>query len=577
MNSKIEERDNNNNFEKGDIKKKHKISKRSANSVNTDLQQSNAEKLNCDNVAAISNLKAQRSNDELSDYAEEAHEEVAKQDHDKDEKMSSLVRLARDVNAGLQKYTDQERSSLYDDYEAKDVAKRGVLGSPEDYEEAEVDSPEIEDMAAMQEQGSMINDADKREMQNDARVKRDQGIAEAPDKFKLISDDPVKSKIAPEDSHLHEVSPVESLKSCNEASTFNDASKIKESELNEATSKASDASKIAESAIASPDEDEANEKYEKRVEEEIQRKIDSIKEEIRRDIEAQGRIRGIERNNARFDELQNQEDERQNEEGSSFENEPVEKRQIVAKRSVREVANIATASSKKSDKKRSLKKQQRKKPQRTRGKKIGKSDISKKNKNPKRRSVANHDESSEQAPAKGLLKKKRERVRQTFPMNNEQAKKRRSTSYALSSDSTGVRSESDLLKDQNSHLYTDNKMVRLNEKKALFLHKVLLQKLMSLRCIFIIYINKINDEKLSQLQAPLSVASEDEDNEGEQSPAVVHSNSLASLTGSSQELNPRLAKEYKEAFGGLQSEPGNALARFKRIKRVLESPELEKI
>lgn len=100
---------------------------------------------------------------------------------------------------------------------------------------------------------------------------------------------------------------------------------------------------------------------------------------------------------------------------------------------------------------------------------------------------------------------------------------------------------------------------------------------MSLRCIFIIYINKINDEKLSQLQAPLSVASEDENNEGEQSPAVVHSNSLASLTGSSQELNPRLAKEYKEAFGGLQSEPGNALARFKRIKRVLESPELEKI
>lgn len=468
MNSKIEKRDNNNNFEKGDIKKKHKISKRSANSVNTDLQQSNAEKLNCDNVVAISNLKAQRSNDELSDYAEEAHEEVAKQDHDKDEKMSSLVRLARDVNAGLQKYTDQERSSLYDDYEAKDVAKRGVLGSPEDYEEAEVDSPEIEDMAAMQEQGSMINDADKREMQNDARVKRDQGIAEAPDKFKLISDDPVKSKIAPEDSHLREVSPVESLKSCNEASTFNDASKIKESELNEATSKASDASKIAESAIASPDEDEANEKYEKRVEEEIQRKIDSIKEEIRRDIEAQGRIRGIERNNARFDELQNQEDERQNEEGSSFENEPVEKRQIVAKRSVREVANVATASSKKSDKKRSLKKQQRKKPQRTRGKKIGKSDISKKNKNPKRRSVANHDESSEQAPAKGLLKKKRERVRQTFPMNNEQAKKRRSTSYALPSDSTGVRSESDLLKDQDSHLYTDNKMVRLNEKERYF-------------------------------------------------------------------------------------------------------------
>jgi len=84
--------------------------------------------------------------------------------------------------------------------------------------------------------------------------------------------------------------------------------------------------------------------------------------------------------------------------------------------------------------------------------------------------------------------------------------------------------------------------------------------------------------KLSQIQAPLSFASGDENNEEEQSlAAAAHSNSLASLTGSSQELNPRLAKEYKEAFGGLQSDPGNALARFKRIKRVLGSPETEKI
>lgn len=51
------------------------------------------------------------------------------------------------------------------------------------------------------------------------------------------------------------------------------------------------------------------------------------------------------------------------------------------------------------------------------------------------------------------------------------------------------------------------------------------------------------------------------------------SNSLASLTGSSQELSPRLARDYKEAFGGLQSEPSGALARFKRIKRVLVGPD----
>ncbi|XP_012228681.1 caldesmon-like [Linepithema humile] len=549
VSSKIKKKDNN-NFEKGDkyFKEKHKISKRSTNSdENTDFQQSNPEKpINYDNVIAINHLNAQRSNDDESDYAGEADEEMAKQERDKDDKdeeTSSLVRLARDVNAGLDKYTDQEQSSLYDDYEAKDVAKRGVLGSPEDYEEAEVDSPGIEDVAAMQEQRSMTDEADKREVQNDARVKRDQAIAEAPDQSKSISDNPVRSvqsKIAPEDSYLHQVSPVESLNSFNEASAPNDASKIKEFGSNEAISKAGDASKIAEPAsiITSSKEDEANAKYEKRVEEEIQRKINAIKEEIKRDIEAQGRVRGIEENNARFDELQNQEGE--DEEGSSFENEPLEKRQTAAKRSVREIADIAAASSKRNGKKRSLKKQQRKKPQRTRAKKIGKSDISKKNKNLKRRSVVNHDESSGQTPSKGLSKKKREHVRQTFLVSNEQAKRRRSTSYALPSGPTDARSENELLTDQdsNSRLHTDNKM----------------------------------------LQAPLSVASEDENNEGERSPiAAAHSNSLASLTGSSQELNPRLAKEYKEAFGGLQSEPGSALARFKRIKRVLESPETEKM
>lgn len=73
---------------------------------------------------------------------------------------------------------------------------------------------------------------------------------------------------------------------------------------------------------------------------------------------------------------------------------------------------------------------------------------------------------------------------------------------------------------------------------------------------------------LPQFQAPSPLASDDE---GEQSRAAVERpNSLVSLTGSSQELSPRLAIEYKEAFGGLQSESGGALARFKRIKRVLD-------
>lgn len=73
---------------------------------------------------------------------------------------------------------------------------------------------------------------------------------------------------------------------------------------------------------------------------------------------------------------------------------------------------------------------------------------------------------------------------------------------------------------------------------------------------------------MSQLQVSLPVSEEDKNNEGEQQGlAAGHSDSLVSLIGSSQELSPYLEKEYKEAFGGLQSEPGSALARFKRIKR----------
>ncbi|XP_076177129.1 uncharacterized protein LOC143151664 [Ptiloglossa arizonensis] len=46
------------------------------------------------------------------------------------------------------------------------------------------------------------------------------------------------------------------------------------------------------------------------------------------------------------------------------------------------------------------------------------------------------------------------------------------------------------------------------------------------------------------------------------------SGSVATLTGSGDELGP-LANEYGDAFGALHGEPGLALARFKRIKRVL--------
>ncbi|XP_071575835.1 uncharacterized protein, partial [Temnothorax nylanderi] len=516
------------NTYRDNTKEKRKVSRKAADSViSVDLHSSNVEgSFDRDDVSSY--LNSRRSSEE----PEEADEEATVRD--KNEKTSNLVRLPRDINGD--RYTDQdERSSLYDDYEAKDIAKRGALSGPEDYEEIEEDdSPGIsEDIAAVQDSMAEVEKKEK-----DARVKRDQAeISEMLDTSKSSPDDPVKleeSKIAAKDHNSRNVSRIELLKGFNEASAPNDASKIKGFGSKDPISRLSDSSKIQEptSKVTSPKKDESNAEYEKRVEEEIQRKIDSLKEEIRRNIEVQQQIRDIEDNNARFDELQDQEHE--DEEKQNFKDKLIEKRQIVAKRSIREIADDTAGSSQRNEKKRSLRRELHKKRQH-RSSEIGKSNTSKENENLKKRFVTNYDKSSELIPSIGLFKKKRERVRQIFLVNNDQhqAKKRQSRGYTLPSDRTAVGPENELLMnpDSSSYLRTDNKM----------------------------------------LQVSLPVG-EDENNEEEQSPTAEHSDSLVSLTGSSQELSPRLEKEYKEAFGGLQSEPGSALARFKRIKRVLAGP-----
>ncbi|KAM0735618.1 hypothetical protein ACS0PU_010766 [Formica fusca] len=519
VNLEREERSNG-DLEKDDTyhREKRKISKRSAN---PDVQQSNAEK-------SIDPITNQLSLNGESDYAEEeAGEEMAKQESDKDVKTSDLKRLLRDVN--VEKYTDQdERSSLYDDYETKDVAKRGILDGPGDYEEVEDDSPGIlDDTVALEER----DQGERRETrENDSRVKRDQALSETFDKSEPSNPTKLEEPKIAENPLTGKISLAESSKNFNRrASASGDlASEIKESGLNEVIPRSSGSTENKEptSVITLSNEDESSAEYGKRVEEEIQRKIDSIKEEIKRDIEAQRRIRDVEENNARFDELRDQEED---EERQSFEGEPIEKRQI--KRSIREIA--AASFSKTDDKKRCLKGERRDKLQR-RSNEISRPDTLKESENLKKRFAINRDKSSGgQAPSKGFLKKKRERVRQTFLVNNDRTKRRRSRSYASPSDRTAARPENELFTDFNSYHHADDGM----------------------------------------LQASSSIAGEDESNDGEQSPTVEHSNSLASLTGSSQELSPRLARDYKEAFGGLQSEPGGALARFKRIKRVLGGPD----
>lgn len=447
VNLEREERSND-DLEKDDHQEKCKISKESAN---LNVQQANAEK-------SIDPIASRLSLNEESDYAEEeAGEEIAKQESDKDVETSDIKRLTRDVN--VEKYTDQdERSSLYDDYETKEVAKRGVLDGPGDYEEVEDDSPGIlEDTVALKER----DEGERETRENDSRVKRDQALSETLDKSESSNSAKLEESKIAESPLTDKVSHAESSKNFNRrASASGDsACKIKEpAGSNEMISRSSGSTENKEPAniITSSNEDESSAEYGKRVEEEIQRKIDSIKEEIKRDIEAQRRIKDIEKNNAKFDELRDQEEDEERLEG-----EPIEKRQI--KRSIQEI--VAPSSSKRDNKKCCLKGEQRDKLQR-RSSEIGKPETLKESEKLKRQSAINRDKFSEgQAPSKGLFKKKRERVRQTFLVNNDRAKRRGSRSYISPSDRTAAKPENELFIDINSYRHADDGMVRLSENR----------------------------------------------------------------------------------------------------------------
>jgi len=473
-----------------------------------DLQRSNADKsVNYDNVAS-GGSSLQRLDEESSDYGEESGKNTAVDKDDKNKETGSEAgrRLSRDANAALDKYTDQdERSSLYDDYEAKDIAKRGILGGPEDYEEENDDSSSnasMEDMAAIEEQQeSSDNEATasgKRAVRGEARVKRDRSVvSDSPDKLESSSNDPSKSKQKMDNCpQLRQVSGgIGSSRDLNEASSSTDASNklVKGSnELDLSPLSSSDAAKMDEEtnvqAVPSKrSESTSDAEYEKRVEEEIQRKIDSIKEEIQRDIETQRRINDIEENNARFDELQDQQ-EREEQQKQNSEMEPVEKRQTLSKRSIRGNDNdglVVPSKSSSEQKKRSSKGDQyvARELQRRSGE-IGKSDkssskersssssSSRRDEDAKKRaaSVVGHDDAPAGTPSKRCYKKKRDRIRQTVLANDEQqqqhgrTRKRHSRSYDASSlDRMAVKPENELFdaaRDSNSYLRTDDRMVR---------------------------------------------------------------------------------------------------------------------
>ncbi|CAL7937027.1 unnamed protein product [Xylocopa violacea] len=559
-----------------------------------------------------------------SEYADEAEDESSVGSADKESKYkASQFRVGEDS----ERFIDQEeRSSLYDDFEAKDVVKRGISGA-EDYEEMDEEVGAGEDTAAL-EDSSLDEEMDKKKVHGDVRVKRehensketdnveasektgspdassglsnDQKTAEvsvkqdaAPDKDSKVAESAgnkaekdssdlgdQSKRNAPErnDNDASKVNSERDTDASKQSLTVNDQTEIESSEnakfqnqeSQEATGDrktqevslsgnsnaandlvgdpsslkgasktddskiaevpsletakvdtpvAEDASKLANSKNEAAVGEQLDANYEKRVEEQIQRKIDSIKEEIKREIAENQRAKEIEENNAKFDELREQEDD---DEDQALESEPSEKRESPSKRSVRIPGKSQT---RESAEKRSVKRKKRQgetDPRKVQGASESSSSKKSRQATAKKRS----------ATTKSATQKKREYPRQVYLVRNDRKKKRKRRS-------------------KNPASIPEQRSTKLED---------------GLPADFM-----LDSGLRGDLDGKSSASRMTEDEKalvGQDSFSDKKSGSVASLTGSNEELGP-LATEYREAFGGLNGEPGVALARFKRIKRVL--------
>ncbi|XP_043253363.1 transcriptional regulator ATRX homolog [Colletes gigas] len=507
---------------------------------------------------------------EKSEYVDEAEEESGAGPGNKGAVYKgSEFRVGEDSN----RFIDQEeRSSLYDDFEAKDIAKRGISGA-DDYEE-EVDD---EDVAALDERESMDEEAERRKARGDVRVKREHEKLKEAEKAEnaetsLKEEQPSKTDTESNEqidqSKRNVEKPENELSKANDQETDqkqsltvnNDQSVVESNEnaklLNgEATggrkmqeevgsssgesSSLEGASKIDEPKIvdvssqeaakveAPPDRaevqasenpasnEQANAEYEKRVEDQIQRKIDSIKEEIKREIAENERIKAIEENNAKFDEMRDREED---------EEQPSEK--SLSKRSLRKSSKSEIRNS---GEKRSIKRKKRQNENSNRGKVRNAGESNSNDKKSIRGTVRKRSIGSPTSP------NKREFARQVFLVRNDRDARNRER-----------RSRNSLAnrEDQRSFKLNLPADVALDLKAR----------------------GDLGDAK-SELA---SKAIEDERTMAEQeSLSDRKSGSVASLNS---EENGPLATEYGDAFGSLHGESGVALARFKRIKRVLPFP-----
>ncbi|CAK9819639.1 hypothetical protein ANTPLA_LOCUS10320 [Anthophora plagiata] len=572
---------------------------------------------------------------EKSEYSYEAEDDSTTGSKSKESKYKgSEINVKEDS----EKYIDQEeRSSLYDDFEAKDVVKRGISGL-EDYEEIEDDSANAAEDVALDEAQLSDEEVDKKKVHGDVRVKRqhenlkeaeiteisgklenpgassntiaDQKTQETSLKQDSVNEkenkvtesqvnkdsneqgEQLKRNVAEKNENdMSKINSERDMENSKQSSSLNEQTEIESNEnakllnqdnpdassdrktqevglasntkgLNEITGEPSSlkgASKVEESKIAevqspegvkidvpanapevTPSEDldkvetsknevaakeQLDGDYEKRVEEQIQRRIDSIKEEIKREIAENRRMKEIEENNEKFDELREEEED---EEEQAIDSEAPEKQENLSKRSLRNSGKLEV---RESNEKKAVK---RKKRQGENGqeKMQGASESgTKKSRLVKKRSVG-------KVESQGLneIPKKHEFPRQVYLVKTDRRKKRKRRS-------------------KNSALIPEQRTVKLED---------------SLPADLVLDSNLRGD--LDNSKSSVSRVNEDEKAIAEQDTLMEKkSGSVASLTGNGEELGP-LATEYGDAFGGLNGEPGMALARFKRIKRVLRLP-----
>ncbi|CAK9825851.1 hypothetical protein ANTRET_LOCUS3788 [Anthophora retusa] len=569
---------------------------------------------------------------EKSEYSYEAEDDSTTGSKSKESKYKGNE---INVKEDSEKYIDQEeRSSLYDDFEAKDVVKRGISGL-EDYEEIEDDSVGASEDVALDEAQLSDEEVDKKKVHSDVRVKRQHenlkeaeipeisGKLENPGASNTITDQKTQEASLKQDSvnekenkvtesqvnkdsneqgeqlkrnvaekNENDVSKVNTdrdMENSKQSSSLNEQTEIENNEnakllsqdnpdassdrktqevglasntksLNEITGEPSslkgvskvDESKVAEvqssegvkleapanAPEAAPSEDlekvetsknevaakeQLDGDYEKRVEEQIQRRIDSIKEEIKREIAENRRMKEIEENNDKFDELREEEED---EEEQAMDSEAPEKQENLSKRSLR---NSGKSQVRESNEKKVVKRKKRQ-GENAQEKVQGASESgTKKSRLMKKRSVG-------KVESQGLneIPKKHEFPRQVYLVKADRRKKRKRRS-------------------KNSALIPEQRTVKLED---------------SLPADLVLDSNLRGDLDNSKQ----SSVNEDEKAIAEQDSLMEKkSGSVASLTGNGEELGP-LATEYGDAFGGLNGEPGMALARFKRIKRVLRLP-----